>query len=133
MHFKTMTAILYDTLWIWFPSLWSQCPTPVLPTSAVLASYILCPRCQFCLSMSFPVFFPLTQTRFKCAFHFLVCLSSTVARTPEHPCSLFLCSCLLMQRHSGTSPSVPGRIYKPSFLLLYFSYGPNFYYHYCCC
>ena len=130
MHFKTMTAILYDTLWIRFPSLWSQCPTPVLPASAVLASYILCPRCQFCLSMSFPVFFPLTQTRFKCAFHFLVCLSSTVARTPEHPCSLFLCSCLLMQRHrhrlshSGASPCVPGRIYKvinPLFLLLYFS------------
>ena len=38
-------------------------------------------------------------------FFSLACLSSTVAGTPEHQCSLFgLCSCLLAQRRSSASP-----------------------------
>ena len=38
----------------------------------------------------FPVLFPRTQTRYECVFLFLACLSSTVAGTPEHQCSLFV-------------------------------------------
>ena len=92
-----------------FHHIWLQCPTPVLPASAyfnkfaVLATYIFCLCCQFRLSTSFPVFFPHTQTGYECMFHLLAYLSSTIARTLEHQCLLFLCSCLLMQRHSGTS------------------------------
>ena len=70
----------------------------------VLVSYIFHLHHQFRLSVSFPVFIPRTQTRYECVFYFLACLSSMVARTSKHQCLLFLCSCLLAQRHSGPSP-----------------------------
>ena len=82
-----------------FHHIWLQCLTPVLSVSAyfnkftVLASYVLCLRCKFCLSMSFPLFFPRTQTGYEHVFHFLACLSSMVAGTPEHQCLLFHFSC----------------------------------------
>ena len=94
-----------------FHHICSQCPTPVLSTSTyfnkfvVLVSYILCPCRQFPLSVYFPIFFPRTQTRYECVFLFLACLSSTVAGTPKHQCSLSLCFCLLAQRCSSASAS----------------------------
>ena len=53
----------------------------------------------------FPVFFPRTQTGYECVFLFIACLSSMVARTPEHQCLLLSLFCLLAQRRSSESMS----------------------------
>ena len=97
-----------------FHHICSQRPTPVLSASAYFNKFAVLVRMYSvrivnsvsfaCSQFSSLVLRPGTSA----CFFSLACLSSTVAGTPKHQCSLFgLCSCWLAQRRSGASPSPP--------------------------
>ena len=90
------SAVPYDTLQPRFPShlLAASDSSPihvrVLQQVRGSCSYVLCPRRQF-RSFACSQFYSLVLRPGTSAYFFsLACLSSTVARTPEHQCSLFV-------------------------------------------